>query len=78
MAIRTRAEAFDEWMRRFIDNPAGYEREFETVQRFLEQEAGGKPTTYGAACAAYLTLLERGEGNRGSSGQPGPAPAEVT
>lgn len=61
MPKRTRAQAFDEWMRRYIDHPEEYEREFETVLYFLEEKAGGKPVSYGRACDAYLALLEAGE-----------------
>lgn len=61
MPTRTRAEAFDEWMRRYIENPEGYEREFQTVSRFLEEQAPGRTTDYGNACDAYLALLEAGK-----------------
>ena len=70
MPIRTRAEAFDEWMRRYVENPDEYEHEFEAVRRFLEEEGGSKPTTYGEACASYLTLLERGEEAEALRAQP--------
>lgn len=59
MATRTRAEAFNEWMRRYIVNPDAFEREFQTVQRFLAPLGGDDPG-YGEVCAAYLDLLERG------------------
>lgn len=51
------AKAFNEWMRRFIEEPARFEREFETVQNFLKDEEFGITPTYGEVAAAYLTQL---------------------
>jgi hypothetical protein len=46
--------AFNEWMRRYIKNPEGFEREFQSVQSF--QSSKGKPS-YGKDCTRYLTKL---------------------
>ena len=55
---RTMAQAFDEWMRRYIDDPAGFSREFEDVAKYTaEKSAGKRVTTYGQNCAAFLDHL---------------------
>jgi hypothetical protein len=51
--------AFNEWMRRYIEDPAAFEAEFRTVQDFLAEKAGGKEPSYGAICVEYLELLMR-------------------
>lgn len=51
------ARLFNEWMRRFIDEPEKFARDFETVQLYLAQASKGEPTTYGDACTAYLNVL---------------------
>lgn len=48
------AKAFNEWMRRFTEEPAKFEHEFETVGAFLKEQADGREPTYGEKCAAYL------------------------
>jgi hypothetical protein len=48
------AKAFNEWMRRFTEEPARFEHEFQTVGRFLTEKAEGREPTYGEHCAAYL------------------------
>ncbi len=59
MTRRTMAEAFNEWMRAYTDEPERFEREWETVNRYLV-ESGGTPT-YGATCAALMDRLMSGE-----------------
>lgn len=54
-----RAKAFNEWMRRFVEEPERFEREFQTVARFKAEEAMDKEPTYGECCAAYLAQLEK-------------------
>lgn len=51
------ATCFNEWMRRFIEEPARFEREFETVTAFMADEAGGREPTYGETSAAYMAQL---------------------
>ncbi len=48
------ADAFNEWMRRYIEDPDGFEREWITVQRHMEETATGEDTTYGSHCVAIL------------------------
>ena len=50
------ARAFNEWMRRYTDEPERFEREFQTVAEFLATPDGDDPT-YGAECAAYLVQI---------------------
>ncbi len=51
------AAAFNEWMRRYTEDPDGFEVEFVTVVRFLEEQNDGKVPTYGDTSKAYLELL---------------------
>ena len=51
------AAAFNEWMRRFIEDPAAFEAEFQMVSAFLAQKAAGREPSYGAQCAALLQSL---------------------
>jgi hypothetical protein len=44
--------AFNEWMRRYIQEPDQFSREFEEVVAFLDDEEG-----YGTRCNAYLEAL---------------------
>jgi len=48
------AAAMNEWMRRYIADPKGFEREFETVAAFKKE---GDAPSYGADCAAYIMKL---------------------
>jgi len=55
-------QAFNEWMRRYTDEPEQFEREWETVARFLSEQQGGFEPTYGQCCAEYLSqLMAEGE-----------------
>ncbi len=51
------AKAFNEWMRRFEEEPARFESEYAGVKRYLQERAGGIEPTYGERCAAYLEQL---------------------
>lgn len=46
--------AFNEWMKRYIETPEDFEREFQAVQGF--QSSKGKPS-YGKNCTNYLAKL---------------------
>ena len=50
-------KAFNEWMRRYIEEPERFEREFQSVDRFLKDEAEGQEPTYGDSCARYIEEL---------------------
>lgn len=51
------AKAFNEWLRRYIDDPAAYEAEFNTVAAFRAAESEGSEPDYGTRQAAYLIHL---------------------
>jgi hypothetical protein len=51
------ANAFNVWMRRFIDKPNDFSREWEEVEKFLHEEEGGATPTYGQTAAAYLSKI---------------------
>ncbi len=59
MTTEQMASSFNEWMRRFTQEPDRYQREFETVSYFLQQLNGGFVPTYGAWCAGYLETISR-------------------
>ena len=48
---------FNEWMRRFIEEPERFSREFENVTEFLKDEADGREPNYGEECAAFMDRL---------------------
>ncbi len=45
--------AFNEWMRRFTEEPEKFRHEWEEVQRYVAEQADGTPT-YGQQALAYL------------------------
>lgn len=47
----------NEWMRRFIEEPDKFAREFQSVTSFLKDEAEGREPSYGERCAAYIFSL---------------------
>ena len=49
--------AFNEWMRRYIEEPERFRREIQSVREFLAEEQGGKQPSYGQRCAVYLLKL---------------------
>ncbi len=51
------ASAFNEWMRRYTEEPEAFKHDWQNVTEFLAQEANGEEPTYGAECAAYLARL---------------------
>lgn len=54
-ALRVRAT--NEWMRRYIEEPARFSREWDTVALFRAEEQAGKSPSYGELCEAYLEQL---------------------
>jgi hypothetical protein len=52
------AEAFNEWMLLYTENPNGFQSEFQAVGRFLEESRGDTPPSYGEICAAFLNGLK--------------------
>jgi len=47
----------NEWMRRYIEAPEEFAREFESVTSFLNDTAEGREPSYGEHCAAYSFKL---------------------
>jgi hypothetical protein len=47
----------NEWMRRFIETPEEFAREFQSVTEFLTATAEGREPTYGERCTAYQFKL---------------------
>ncbi len=46
--------AFNEWMRRYIEEPGRFRREWQTVNEYLQQTSESKTPSYGERCTAYL------------------------
>ena len=57
LSVEESAAAFNEWMRRYIEEPERFRREWQTVQEYLAEEERGVKHTYGDTCAAYLMQL---------------------
>lgn len=51
------ARAFNEWMRRYTEEPERFRAEFQTVAEFLSEMAQGKEPSYGESSAAYMERL---------------------
>ncbi|KKB86458.1 hypothetical protein VW29_02555 [Devosia limi DSM 17137] len=51
------AQCFNEWMRRYIEEPDRFAREFEMVNQFLADEQNGREPSYGETSAAYMAQL---------------------
>jgi len=50
-------QAFDEWMRRYLENPEEFAREFESVAASRKRSRILNCSEYGEQCAVYLRLL---------------------
>ena len=53
------AKCFNEWMRRFIEEPDRFAREFEMVNQFLADAQDGREPSYGETSAAYMAQLAK-------------------
>lgn len=51
------AKAFNEWMRKYTEDPSQFDHEWQTVTSFLKQTDEGVEPDYGKSCAAYLAKL---------------------
>ena len=56
----TMDEAFNEWMRRYTEEPDRFKREWQSVGEYLAAIGAGETPTYGASCEAYLKGLMEG------------------
>ena len=57
MTDKQMAAAFNEWMRRYIEEPEKFASDWEAIRTFLAEEQEGQEPTYGEQCAAYMELL---------------------
>lgn len=57
MEKNDRVYAFNEWMRRYTEEPAAFEAQFQSVVRFLRERDAGQEPTYGVAADAYMEQL---------------------
>ncbi len=55
---KTRAVAFNEWMRRYTEEPERFRQSVESVVEFLREQSEGQEPSYGESCDAYLAALE--------------------
>lgn len=49
--------AFNEWMRRFIDDPARFKTEEAEIDEFLSDKLNDREPDYGAVCTVYLQRI---------------------
>jgi hypothetical protein len=57
MDSKKMAKAFNEWMRRYTEEPQRFEAEFRMVSKFLQEQSAGAQPSYGEECAAYLRQI---------------------
>jgi hypothetical protein len=50
------AEAFNEWLREYIEDPESFKATMTSVNELIDEELAGEEPSYGRDCA--LTLLE--------------------
>lgn len=50
-------QAFNEWMRRYIEEPERFKREWESVLEYTDDIANEETPCYGRICAQYLEQL---------------------
>ena len=51
------SRAFNEWQRRYIEEPERFKAEARTIREFLADQMARRVPTYGDECAAYLIKL---------------------
>ena len=51
------AAAFNEWMRRYTDEPDAFSQQWQDVVEYLKEIDAGTEPTYGQTCAAYLANI---------------------
>lgn len=51
-------KAFNEWMRRYTDDRASFDADWNAVvAKFVKEDAAGREPSYGEICVAYLESL---------------------
>lgn len=48
---------FNEWMRRYTQEPERFQREWQSVAEFLGAQASGATPNYGQQCTAWFETL---------------------
>lgn len=48
---------WNEWLRRYIEEPERFKHEFLTILEFIRAEGDGRTPTYGEECLAYMKTL---------------------
>lgn len=51
------AKAFNEWMRRYIEEPERFAHELKSVRAFEKAQAEGQEPDYGTDCTSYLCAI---------------------
>lgn len=51
------ADAFNEWMRLFTEEPERFRQQWEDVLEYLDEAENGTTPTYGGDCAKFLVKL---------------------
>jgi hypothetical protein len=51
------AQAFNEWMRRYIEEPERFAHELKSVRAFEKAESEGQEPDYGADSTSYLCAI---------------------
>ncbi len=59
-------QAFNEWMRRFMEEPEKFAHEFQAVNQFIKDEQAGVEPSYGQVCAGYMQRLAAQETSAGN------------
>jgi len=49
---------FNEWMRRYTEDPDAFSAEFVSIKEFLSETLEGRDPSYGDICAAYMAELQ--------------------
>lgn len=57
MTVPAVKAAFNEWMRRYIEEPERFKREWETVGEYIQEKGQGQIPSYGERCVVYLEGL---------------------
>jgi hypothetical protein len=67
MDRKTMSAAFNEWMRRYTEEPERFEASFQSVMKFLAERSDGKEPTYGETCAEFMEHLASELTNQGGN-----------
>lgn len=57
VTIEQLADAFNEWMRRYTDEPERFQREWQTVNKFLASQSASREPSYGTQASEYLDVI---------------------